>query len=805
MNTSQLRNIIKKVFRGLMNNKLFTSINLLGLIIGMGVCMLLANYISFELSYDKFVSDYQNVYRLTGEYSDANGDKSEWAMIPPAYGPAMKGALPEIENATRVIRSSGFTVGNKTNIFTCDYVIFADSTFFDVLTYPLQKGDSKIALNNPSGVILSSELAKKLYGNDDPMQKEISLFDKRGEIKGVVTGVLDSKKNPGHLNFEAIIAYPVLVKQRGEQLNSSWFFSRVFTYFRLKNGTDIQTLRNKLPGFIEKFVPESQDYYNIKLNPLKSIHLHSNMQWDTKNGDSKIVYWLTIIGMVVLIMAWINFINLSKAIQAKRMKSEKLDAILGAGKRHRFLHMYFESLFQNVFALIVAAIVIFVAHPYIETFVGNNIFHQPNTFRIFLISAVGLLIVNTFFTALLPQIIAPWGKTNKSIIQNKNKVPSNMNYQAVLTVLQYGIAIVLIAGTLIIYKQFQYIDNKDLGFDINNKLILNAPVQYASQTDNYEHDIQSFKEDLNKISGINGVTGSYTIPGNESTWTEIKRDINGKMTTIGANVNKIDYDFIPEYKLKILAGRSFSKDYVTDKKSVILNEKAALLLGFSNPNEAIGKDITEGESTKRIIGIVGNHHQESLKRDCNPFIYSFEEFGNYNYTVDVDKNIFTSTKPQIAELWSSRFPNNPFECVFLDEYYQVQYKEDLLFGKVFGAFCIVSILIACLGIFAMSVASTDKRIKEIGVRKVNGAETFEILSLLNRNYLSWLLIAFLPAIPCSYYIMQKWLESFAYKTEMSWWVFALAGIIAIGIALVTVSWQTYRAARRNPIEALRYE
>lgn len=799
MNTSIFLHYLKRSVREIKKFKLSSLVNISGLTIGFTACLIIFIYVKYETSFDKFHNDYADIYRLTGAYKAENGDLAKWAATPPAFGFALKDAFPEIENSARAIRSASHTLSTTENSFRCEFILFADSTFFDILSFPLQLGNRQTALKSSNGIVLTHKLAKKLFGNENPLNKDVSVFGKNGEVKCIVTGVLKQQFLPSHLDFEAIVSYAAIVKLKGETYNSSWTFSRPYTYLKLKHGTSPDFIIGKFPRFIETHCPETKSYYSLNLQSIKDIHLKSDLTFDTRNGNETIVYWLAIIGFIVLVMAWMNYVNLSTSNIIERYRPTYISQILGAKRYYFFMSQIFQSLIINGISIVLTLLFTYLILPFISKLTGLNLLDQPRlVLFVFQISSL-IVIFTSVITGVLPILFS-----NILRIRN-NDIRVNLKIRRPLVVIQLCISIVLIIGTISIFRQFQFMSKKDMGFDIENKIILKAPVIFAEVSENYGNSIQTFKNEALKISGVEFIASSYVIPGMEVPWNNFSRDVNGEHFEGGGNVNIVDYDYLGGYKYHFIAGRNYSKEIASDRDGFILNEKAVDLLGFKSPDEAIGQKISDGESIRPIIGVIQNYHQQSLKSSYTPFVIRFDEYGRNNYTIGLNSSKTTDTSTRIENLWKKHFPNDVYDGQYLVDFFNQQYKKEYLFLNIFVVFCLLSIFIAGLGIYSMSVATAERKTKEIGIRKINGAKVSEVMLMLNKDFVKCVVVAFVIACPIAYYAMNKWLQNFAYRTELSWWVFALSGLLALVISLLTISWQSWRAARQNPVESLRSE
>ena len=801
MTLSLIIHYIKSACRELVRFKLNTTVNLLGITLGICAFLVIGIYVRYETGYDRYHKNVEDTYRLTCSTKDENSDAQNWAMTPSAYPGMFKETFPEVENSARVLRSADHNLVYDENKFKTHFIVFADSTFLDILEYPLALGNPKAALSGTNQIILTHETAQKLFGNEDPLNRIVSVYSDRGELQCNVTGVLKKDLPPTHLDFEAILSYDGAIKLWGDGIDQNPWFIRVFNYFKLKEGTKKQVMVDKFNACLREQLPDIAAYMTFDLQPVASIHLNSDLMFDTKNGNKSSVYWLGVIGILVLVMACVNFINLTSTEAIKYHKKVAISKLLGAAKYALFFTQFIKAVVLLTIAAAISVLTIWLLLPTIGNIVDINLSLQAGLisfiikFTLLIILLTGVLIggISTAITRITQSDI------NISVLKRGNGIVKP------LVVFQFLITIVLISGTIVIYKQFKYINQEDLGYSIDNKIVAKAPTQYAAVANDFSLGMKTFKNEALKLPGVELITSSYVVPGQEVPWDYITQNVNNENKEVGINMNFVDYDYFDGYEHKLLAGKFFSKHEKTTTEGILLNKQAIDFLGYKSPDDAINKTINLNGNQLRIVGVFDNHHQLSFKHTYTPFYLKFQEFGKSNYTFCISGSDQKATYNNIKELWEKHFPHDPFDGVYLTDFYNAQHKKEHIFSRVFNIFCILSIFISVLGIFILSVSTTQQKTKEIGVRKVNGATVSEILVLLNQSFVKWVIVAFIIATPVSYYAMHNWLESFAFKTTLSWWVFALAGVAALGIALITVSWQSWRAATQNPVEALRYE
>ena len=796
------KNYLKLAFRNLLGQKAYSMINLLGLVIGITAFMLIACWIQSELSYDSFHQDKENIYRVDFKLYEEDKLELYSAAAVPAVGPEMKRNFPEVKEYTRFSKVEGVVSFGEIHFKESD-MFYAEPSFFSIFSFPLLKGTADTSLLAVNTAILSESAARRYFGDADPVGKLITY---NGKDKYEVCGVAKDAPANSHFKFDVLFSYQNLIKQN-EWFNSGWLGANFYTYIRVAPGTNVKMLEEKIPQLPQKFIGDfmKRAYFLVefKLRKLSDIHLHSALSNELLvNGSYRSVTFLGIIAILVLVIAYFNYINLTTSRSVERAAEVGVRKVLGALKKQLISQFVTEAMLLNIVALIVSLVAVFLLSPLFNRFFGSLIHLHVST----LVILVGILfLLAVFFTGLLPAIyLSRFVPT--AVLKGKGQTGSRKIalFKNCMVVFQFTISVLLISGTLLINRQLSFVQNQNLGIDIDKTLVVEGPP--AIEKGLYSDQLQAFKTELLQQSEVKSMTVSSCIPGKEITWNPVYgKLVSGTNTEKKIDMIGIDQDFIKTYGLKLLAGRNFDQSYQEKINQFVINESAVKYLGFSNPEDAIGKELTSSDNgNAHIIGVVRDFNQRSLKELPQPIAFSNRPWNEY-YSIKVNHANIDRLIPLLEKRWNQQFPGNPIRYFFLDDYFNNQYQADRKFGKFFQLFSLLAILIACLGLLGLSSYTISRRTKEIGVRKVNGAEIGEILVLLNKDFVKWVLVAFVIAIPLSWYSMNLWLESFAYKTPLSWWIFALAGLLALGIALLTVSWQSWKAATRNPVEALRYE
>jgi putative ABC transport system permease protein len=796
------KNYIKLAFRNIVAQKGYSLVNLLGLITGITAFILIVCWVQSETSYDSFHKDKENIYRVDFKLFEEGKLELYSAAAVPAVGPEMKRHFPEVKEYTRFSHLEGIVCYGNVH-FKENNMFYAEPSFFSMFSFPLIKGIANSSLLSINTAVLSESAARRYFGIADPMGKMITY---NGKDRYTVCGVAKDAPANSHFKFDILLSYKNLIKENGFY-DSGWLGANFYTYLRLAPGTNVKALESKIPQLPQKFIGNfmKQAYFlvDFKLRKLSDIHLHSALSNELSvNGSFRSITFLGIIAVLVLLIAYINYINLTTSRSAERAQEVGVRKVLGALKNQLINQFVTEAVLLNMLALIISLLAVFLLAPLFNELSGNLIQIQLST--VAALFAI-LLLVSVLLTGLLPAFYLSRFKPT-AVLKSKGQTGSRKMafFKNSMVVFQFSISIILISGTILINRQLNYLQRQDLGFDIDKTLVIEGPQSINAK--GYRNQLQAFKSDILQQSEVKSMTISSCIPGKEITWNPVY----GKMVS-GTNTEKkidmigIDQDFIKTYGLKLLAGRNFDQPYQEKINQLIINESALKYLGFANAEEAIGKELASSEQgNAHVIGVIRDFNQQSLKELPQPIAFSNRPWNEY-YSIKVNQANLDRLIPYIKKTWNHQFPGNPIHYFFLDDYFNNQYQADRKFGEFFRLFSLLAIFIACLGLLGLSSYTISRRTKEVGIRKVNGAKTGEILVLLNRDFVKWVLVAFVIATPASWYVMNLWLENFAYKTELSWWIFALAGVISLGIALLTVSWLSWKAATRNPVEALRSE
>lgn len=792
-----IRNYIKIAFRSLWRHKGFSLINIIGLAVGMTAFLLILMYVRFELSYDTFHAKADQVYRLNVDIKSANDVMKEaWSSAP--MGPTLKADFPEIQESTRLF-PYGTIVKANNHMFQEDRIFFAEPSFFDVFSLPLLKGDPKTSLKNPYSVILTETTAKKYFGTADPMGKTLLL---RNKELVMVTGIAKDVPENSQFKFDILYSAPTLEKL-DPGVMEQWGNFGSYTFLLLAKGTNTNLLESKFPAFLKKHISEENrkggQNYALFLKPLKDIYM--DPRDGLEQGSMSNVYIFSVVALFILLIAAINFINLTTARASERAKEVGVRKVIGAARSQLTMQFLGESVIICLIAFVFAALLVSLLLPLFNQLagktIGTDIFEQGYVFILLLISLLIGLAAGAYPALALSGF--------KPVVILKGRFSSSSKgtwLRKGLVVFQFTISIILIVGTLVVYNQLNFMRNQPLGFDKDQMLTLDF-----GNDDGVIKSYETIKNEFKSIPNVLAVAISHGLPGVGSANAHSAfENRQGAMQPMNVNMYDVDYDFIPVYGMKIIAGRTFSSAFPSDStKSVVINEATVKSLGYISPNQAIGKKFEQWGRDGQIIGVVKDFHYRSLQENVEPLNMRVNPSNARILTLKIAAQNIPATIAAVENKWKVLIPQRPFNYTFVDANFNKQYATEERFGQLFMYFAVLAIFISCLGLLGLASYSTLQRTREIGIRKVLGASIPGIVNLLSKEFLQLVLIAALIAFPLSWYGMNSWLNDYAYKINISWMVFATAGLLAFMIAIITVSFQAIKASLANPVKSLRSE
>lgn len=806
-----LENYFKVAFRNLWKNKAFSAINIIGLASGLGICLLILLYVLDEMSYDKFNKRADRIFRVNNEVR-FGGNYFDLAVAPAMMGPTMKKDLPQVEQYTRIRWYGSFLVRKGNENVKEGKVAYGDSTLFDVFTFPMLAGNPKTALKDPHSLVITEDIARKYFNRIDVVGQNMIIND-TGNYK--ITGVIENIPTQSHFQFDFFVPFI----ENPDSRNPSWLNNNYNTYVLLRNASDAKNLEPELNKMMDRYIaPELKSVINISVDefkksggfvrasftPLADIHLHSNKTGELYgNGNIQYVYIFSAIALFILLIACVNFMNLSTARSSNRAKEVGVRKVLGSFKKDLIQQFLIESILISFIALLLAILIASLLLSYFNQLAGKSIYlnslFQPGMIvsLLLLMLVVGLLAGSypAFFLSAFQPIQVLKGKLAAGFKRSW--------LRSALVTFQFAISIVLIIGTIVIYNQLNYIRSRDIGFNRNQVITINNTSALGEQA-------TTFRNDLLQISGVQNATMTEFLPvnfsrSNDAFFTSATLD---QKTAMSMQNWPVDENYISTLDIKVLQGRSFSPQFISDSTGIVINEAAAKFLATEDLINKKLYRIIDIQAKKvreyHIVGVVKNFNFSSLRDVVTPLALLFEK-NNGNISARINTANTANIIAQIKKKWQEIAPNQPFDYSFMDEQFNRLYTTEQQTGRLSITFSILAIVIACLGLFGLVTYAAEQRTKEIGIRKVLGANVQNILNMLSKDFLKMVIVSLIIAFPIAWWAMTKWLQDFAYRVDIGWWVFGFAALITIGIALLTISFQAIKAAVANPVKSLRTE
>ncbi len=792
------KNTFFLAFKNIRKQKMFSLINILGLTVGITCCLMIFLFILNEFSYDNFHANGKDIYRVM-RVANNNGEIKNIPYLSPPYSTALQHDYPDAIKSTVRIRVDNDLVSYKNVSFNEKKIYLADSNFFQFFSFRLIKGNPATVLNNPLSIVMTASTAKKYFGNEDPVGKVID-FDK--QLRLTVTGIAADVPVNSHLDFDMIVP---ISNWRQEGWFNQWPGNSLFVYAQLNPAVNPVTLEKQFPSFMNKYMgkyyKENGFKMGLTIHPLKDIYFEGESPFDNvKHGSRKMVYIFMSIAALILIIACINFMNLATARATDRSKEVGLRKVMGAIKHQLVSQFLFESILFAAIAAFLAVGLLQLIMPAYSNFLGNKLpsFWNNSLFYVFIggvILVVGLLAGS--YPALLLSSFSPIESLKGKLRVGKNGVL----FRKALVVFQFAVSVLLIISVTIVMKQMHYVRTTDLGFNKERSLVVKIDNNDFYKNKNLFKTAVQSDPAVEAVSLMSGEPGGF----HDTYGFEAEGKPGEKLFL---NTEFADFEYAKALGLTIVAGRDFSAGFPTDSTdAVLINESCATLLGYT-PRQAIGKwikNISADSNRRYIVGVLKDYHFASLKQTIGPLVVSSKKGDRRLALIKLRSTDLRSAINRIQQQYTGITPDYPFEYNFLDEKFDKLYKTEIKQETLLSVFSIIAICIACLGLFGLASYTVIKRTKEIGIRKVIGSSVENIVFLLSKDLLKPVLIGTLLAIPAGYLIMHKWLQGFAYQVTIQWWLFAIAALVAVGIALFTVSFQAIKAARANPVKSLRTE
>jgi putative ABC transport system permease protein len=794
------RNYLITALRNLRKYKGFSFINLLGLAIGMACCILILLYVRDELSYDRYHTNADRIYRVTREWINEDGTSSlHLGHVAPPIAPLLLNDFPDIQEAVRIQTPDRMLCSHEDKHFLEEDIIFAEENFFSIFSFELLAGDPSTALRDPFTLVITEATARKYFGDKDPLGETLK-FENRIDAK--VTGIVRAAPPNSHFHFEIIGSLASLKQMYGQREFENWGSNNYATYLLLPSGYDIGLLKSQVPAFLDRH--QGEDYHRsntLHFQRLTDIHLKSHLDSEIEpNSNIVYIYIFSAIALFVLLIACINFMNLSTARSSIRAREVGMRKVVGAQRSHLIRQFLSESIVLAFFALVLAVVMVSIVLPAFGRFVERDLspgfVQSPELFLGLLLIALLVGLVAGSYPAFILSSLRPV----QVLKGTRGPAGRGSLFRTILVVSQFAISIILIISVAVVYQQLRYSRSKSLGFNREQVVVLPT-------SDLIRQRFDAIRTQLLAQPGVVSVAAARRVPSGrllDSSDAQVISGDGAQPVNFRIAFVRVSHDFIPTFQMEMAAGRNFSREFPTDlKEAFILNEAAVSKMGWT-AEEALGRSFGYGSRTGKIIGVVRDFHFESLHQEIAPIVFYLQP--DYrNVIVRIRPDNIPTTMGFLKERWAELRPNYPFDYFFIDENFDSLYRTEEKLGQVFGVFSLLAIFIACLGLFGLASFTAERRIKEIGIRKVLGAPVGNIVILLSRDFTKWVLAANLIAWPIAYYAMHSWLQNFAYRTDIPIVLFLMAGALAFAIALLTVSYQTIRAALGNPSDALRYE
>ena len=811
-----IKNYFKIAWRNIKRHKAYAGINILGLAIGIAACLLILQYVSFELSYEDFHAKKDRIYRVQQDRYDNGKLSTQWAAGAYAVGNSFKDAIPEIEDYVKVVDNGEVVTEINNQPLKIEKVFFASGSFFTLFTYPLASGNAATALTEPFTMAISETTARKIFGNANAVGKTLQL-NRRDNY--TITAVYKDAPVNTQLKPDMLLSYATFVKRNtnddGSTPETAWLWDGCLTYLLLRNDANPAAVEKKFVPIVEKEVSSALKKVGFEvtdkvavtyqLQKLSDIHLYSHyMEEPAPNGDGKTTYLLLSIAFFIVVIAWVNYINLATARAINRAREVGVRKAIGSQRRQLIAQFLAESALLNFFAIVLALVMVVLAIPAFNKLAGQQLAFSLLGNADFWIGLASLFVIGVFFSGFYPAFVLS-GFRPIEVLKGKMATTSRgALLRKGLVVFQFAASLFLLIGTVTVYSQIQYMRKQSLGINIDQTLVVKPPIVGIGKDSVYLQNLASFKNELLRETAIKGVAVSSSIPG-EAGMNAGGIKLVGTEKSSQYRFIRVDYDFVNLYDLKMIAGRNFSQDFGTDNNAVIFNRKGIEQLGLNDPAEVVGKRIDFWGQQYTVAGVTENFHQKSLHEAFDPLILRLTPDARGYLSVKTTASNAGQVINVIKTNWDKFFAGNTFEYFFLDDQFNKQYNADQRFGQVFGLFTTLAILVACLGLFGLASFTTLQRTKEIGIRKVLGASVTGIMKLLYQEFALLLLIAFVIATPLAWIAVSNWLQGYAFRIDMHWAYFVIPFAVIGIIALLTVSFQSVKAALANPVQSLRTE
>lgn len=802
-----LKNYLRIAFRNLVRNKSYSFINILGLATGLTCTIIIALYVIHELSYDKFHENKDRLYRVVESYN-SEGQENWYATTFSALAPNLKAEFPAIKHITHIHPTNGLVTAGENQRYQEDEIIYADSSFFEMFSFPLISGNPASVLDQPLSVVITQPIAQKFFGTQNPVGESITFNDQRGSFELEITGVAESPPSNSHIQFEYIFSYESLRNTRPWEYNK-WYYPPMYTYVELNSNESIADLKAAFPDFQRKYVGAEAHLRDLDLQPITQIQLFSDLENElSPTSDVSYIYLFAAIGLFILLIACINFMNLATAKSMKRSREVGMRKTLGARRNQLIWQFLGEAFIITFISLFFAFLISEILIPYFNSISGKSLTLSSIDLSIWALSALAIVVTVGLIAGSYP---AFYLSSFKPVAVLKGTTDtgggSDSFFRKGLVIFQFFISTGLIFGTIVVTKQLDFLQNERLGF--NKEQVAIIPIRETAD----QFNVKSLKEEILRIPGVESASAVSGVPGISSgihsfgVFTE-----DNKTDTLGILTITGDHSFLETLQLNLIEGRNFSESFSTDEsQAFLINQAAAKKFGWEDP---IGEELTLRfyvedlvEKKGSVVGMVEDFQYHSLHSDIEPIliqVFSATFYHDYLAVRFTSDNLQASLQ-NVEEKWSAFNLDRPFEYTFLEDTFDAMYKAEEQLGMIFNMFAVIAVLIACLGLFGLASYSTERRLKELGIRKVLGASVTDILTLLSKDFLKLVTLGFLISVPFAIFFMNKWLRNFSDRIELNIGLFFFVAILALSVAIIAVSYQSIRAALMNPVDSLKSE
>jgi putative ABC transport system permease protein len=806
--TAMISNYMKLAFRNLRKRASFSFINILGLALGVCACLVILNYIDFETSYDSFHVNAPNLFRINRTFIQNGEPGNPNTKTTYGLGPKLQAEIPEVKRYIRVHDEHTVVTrqlaNQQTISFHEDKVLVADSTFFEAFTFAPLTGALGHALDNPNSIVLTETSWHRYFGYDDAIGKTLQFSG--GRMDGLYTIVAIMKDVPenSHFDFDMVIPMHNIFRIDQYKRDDGWGWNNFNTYIELYDGNNLAVASQKLPGFATRWMDPKltnvKGHVDLKLQPLRDIHLSPGLFHDVPTISPTTIYFFGLIAVFILVIAWINYINLSTARAMERSREVGIKKTIGAMRSELIMQFLFESILINIIAIVLAMIFALLLLPVLSDLIGKKLSFDFTDIRLWM-TLVALLVIGTLASGVYPAFVLSSFKISKAIKKISDR---GFSLRKTLVIFQFVSSIVLIAGTFLVYRQIKFMQSQDTGLQMNQMLIIKGPG--IMNWDLAKKVAATFKNEARRIPGVDKIATSGAVPSQEWNWgVDIYKTGTPASTARLGRVIYIDPDFIPTYDIKIVAGRNYNVESKSDMESVLINEAAVKAFKLGTNEEALSQTIQFDGDTLNIVGVAKDFNWNSLKSEFAPYVFLAGETIPVEFSVHLRGGSIQSSIEALEKLYKDLMPGEPFEYRFLDDTFNNQYKADQQFGNIFGMFAGLAIAICCLGLWGLASFTTSQKLKEIGIRKVLGASVQHIAYLLVRQFILLIGLSAIIAIPLAWYGMDTWLSGFAFRIGLGADLFIVPVLVLTAIALMTIGLQVRRGAVMNPVDVLKTE